>query len=219
MSKKMCKLVLIAFIMSLVLTFNIALADTVWYDNFDDKDTDGWETEVLDWELYDAFTGEVAEFDTSDGTLKAPGDTPGNIWYLATYNSSQDIGTWMFDVEVLDTPWEHFYIFLMADDWENYVGVDDPNEDPDVDQLNNLEEYNNYSDPNNADSDGDTLPDGWEVTHGLDPTIDDRSGDADQDGYSNLEEYMAGALPDDPSSRPEPPNADAGPNRMWVGVF
>ena len=102
------------------LTMNLVSAVTVWYDNFDDKEADGWETEILDWDLDDPFTGEVAEFDMSGGSLKAPGETPGNIWYLATYESSQDTGTWMFDVNIVDTPWEHFYVFLMTDDWADY---------------------------------------------------------------------------------------------------
>ena len=102
------------------LSLNIAYADTVWYDTFDDEELDGWETEILDWDLSDAFTGEAAEFDLTNGTLKAPDGTPGNIWYLATHNSSTDIGTWSFDVNIVNTPDEHFYVFLMTDDWEDY---------------------------------------------------------------------------------------------------
>lgn len=109
-------------IASIYLSIGIAHADSVWYDTFDDKELDGWETELLDWDLSDAFTGEPAEFDISNGTLKAPGDTPGNIWYLATYNSSTDIGTWSFDVNIVNTPDEHFYVFLMTDDWADYPG-------------------------------------------------------------------------------------------------
>jgi len=112
--------VLPILILSTITIINIVSADTVWYDNFDDKEADGWETEILDWDLSDAFTGEAAEFDMSGGSLKAPGETPGNIWYLATYNCSQDTGTWMFDVNVVDTDWEHFYVFLMTDDWADY---------------------------------------------------------------------------------------------------
>jgi len=107
-------------ICSFLISMNSAYGDTVWYDNFDDKEPDGWETEILDWDLSDAFTGEPAEFDTSDGTLRAPGETPGNIWYLATHNSSIDVGTWSFDVNIVNTDWEHFYVFLMTDDWEDY---------------------------------------------------------------------------------------------------
>jgi hypothetical protein len=57
----------------------------------------------------------------------------------------------------------------MADDWESENGVDDPNGDPDLDGLNNLEEYSQGTNPQNRDTDGDGLPDAWEVTYGLDP--------------------------------------------------
>jgi hypothetical protein len=120
MSQKMVKLLIFAVISSMVLSINFVSANTVWYDTFDDKEADGWETEILDWDLDEPFTGEAADFDTSTGTLKAPGETPGNIWYLATYASNIDIGTWMLDIDILDTPWEHFYVFLMADDWADY---------------------------------------------------------------------------------------------------
>jgi len=115
-----CKKIGVIVVAFMCFSIGIACADTVWYDTFDDEELVGWETEILDWDLSDAFTGEVAEFDTSNGTLKAPGGTPGNIWYLATYNSSIDIGTWSFDVNIVNTDWEHFYVFLMTDDWADY---------------------------------------------------------------------------------------------------
>jgi hypothetical protein len=40
-----------------------------------------------------------------------------------------------------------------------------------------------------ADSDGDGMPDGWEIAHGLNPLVNDASGDLDHDGASNLAEY------------------------------
>ena len=120
MKKIILNILCLIFIASIFLTVNGVNADTVWCDDFDDEETDGWETEILDWDLYDPFTGEAVDFDTSAGTLKAPGDTPGNIWYLATHESTQDYGTWSFDVNIVDTPWEHFYVFLMTDDWADY---------------------------------------------------------------------------------------------------
>lgn len=55
------------------------------------------------------------------------------------------------------------------------------------------------------DQDGDQLPDAWELANGLDPAsgmgVNGASGDADADGQTNLEEYLAGTDPKDPSSR------------------
>ena len=56
------------------------------------------------------------------------------------------------------------------------------------------------SDPLNEDTDGDTLPDGWEVQNDLDPTDDGTTnsnygatGDPDGDGFDNKLEYDLGA--------------------------
>lgn len=90
--------------------------------------------------------------------------------------------------------------------------------DPDKDGLSNYEEYLNGSDPNNNDTDndgildgeeanwtggedgfvtnatnndtdGDYIPDKWEVDNGLNPTIDDSYEDPDNDFLVNIEEY------------------------------
>jgi hypothetical protein len=48
------------------------------------------------------------------------------------------------------------------------------------------------------DSDGDTMPDDWEVDHGLDPLDNaDGSTDPDDDGLTNAEEYDNGTDPSD----------------------
>eukprot|EP00494_Astrolonche_serrata_P018345 UN18537 len=39
------------------------------------------------------------------------------------------------------------------------------------------------------------MPDGWEVTHKLNPQTDDANMDADNDGINNLAEYQAGTNP------------------------
>ena len=95
----------------------------------------------------------------------------------------------------------------MLDGWE----VDhrlDPLDSSDCDQnsyddlLTNCEEYLHDTDPNNADSDADGMPDGWEVNNSFDPLVDDALEDADQDGYSNLREYLSGSAPWDDQDLP-----------------
>jgi|GEM_PF-1833835 len=52
-----------------------------------------------------------------------------------------------------------------------------------------------------ADSDGDAMPDGWELAHGLSPVLsygnDGAAGDPDGDGFPNLSEYIADTDPTD----------------------
>lgn len=44
--------------------------------------------------------------------------------------------------------------------------------------------------PAGFDTDGDGMPDAWEIAHGLNPNAVDAQGDFDNDGYTNLEEYL-----------------------------
>ena len=77
----------------------------------------------------------------------------------------------------------------MPDDWETTYGLNpndpsDATEDTlDSDGLSNLEEFNNGTEPNNLDTDGDGLTDGEEVnTYGTNPTSSDTDGDGSTDG-------------------------------------
>lgn len=47
-----------------------------------------------------------------------------------------------------------------------------------------------YARPASWDSDGDGLPNDWELEHGLDPNAADPNGDFDRDGYTDLEEHL-----------------------------
>ncbi|MCK4969648.1 MAG: hypothetical protein KAS77_03955, partial [Thermoplasmata archaeon] len=71
----------------------------------------------------------------------------------------------------------------------------------DGDGLTNLEEYNNGTDPNADDTDADSMPDDWEVEHGLDATNSTNAAlDDDGDGLTTLEEYLNSTDPGDPDS-------------------
>jgi hypothetical protein len=92
----------------------------------------------------------------------------------------------------------------MADDWEASYGISSPSADLDNDGLSNRDEYLNGTLPGNADTDGDGLPDSWEVKYGLDPLDplgeNGPGGDLDGDGWTNIEEYRNGTDPTSASS-------------------
>jgi len=76
--------------------------------------------------------------------------------------------------------------------------------DNDGDGLSDIAEIAIGTDPGDADTDDDGMPDGWEVTYdtALDPKVDDRLSDPDSDGFNNLREFLANTAPDDNGSQP-----------------
>jgi hypothetical protein len=73
--------------------------------------------------------------------------------------------------------------------------------DVDFDDLDECEEFDLGTDPNNPDTDGDGLNDGAEVAIGTNPTNTDTDGDGITDGA----EVVAGTDPNDPNSPGSPP--------------
>jgi hypothetical protein len=53
-----------------------------------------------------------------------------------------------------------------------------------------------------ADTDGDGMPDDWEIANGLNPLVNDANLDKDGDSFTNFQEYIAGTNPNDPNSIP-----------------
>ena len=74
---------------------------------------------------------------------------------------------------------------------------DDPDSDLDGDGLTAAVEWQLGTDPNNLDSDGDGMRDGWEVTYGFNPLVDDGQASLDPDGdnSTNAQESTAASNP------------------------
>ncbi len=98
----------------------------------------------------------------------------------------------------------------LPDDWESSNGLSlknakDAKLDNDRDNLNNLEEYSNNTDPRNEDTDFDKIHDGVEIKeYGTNPL----EADTDGDDFDDYEEITEGYDPLD--SEDHPPKADGG---------
>ncbi|TSA40233.1 hypothetical protein D4Q85_00135, partial [bacterium] len=119
------------------------------------------------------------QFDMSASIADAQG-TPGAVLIIA----ANDGGETVEDFSVL-RDWET--------EWANAgepVNYDAPGESIFYDGTE-------VRDRENLDSDGDGMPDGWELLHGLSLFQDDSMGDADGDGLRNYFEYLAGTNPNE----------------------
>ncbi|MEX2683812.1 MAG: NosD domain-containing protein [Candidatus Sigynarchaeota archaeon] len=128
----------------------------------------------------------------SNGTL-------GNYWddYRDRYPTAEKIGGIWNVAYVLNgtTPGQDPQPLVYP--WAAYR----PSADYDGDGIANHDEIFVYgSDPTKKDTDGDGIPDGYEVMNHLNVTSPDASGDLDSDGLSNLQEYLLGTRADKPDT-------------------
>ncbi len=96
----------------------------------------------------------------------------------------------------------------LSDLWEmqNFGNLDqNPDDDPDGDELTNLEEETLDVDPNvfDNDTDDDGLKDRWELDYFSD-LDEEAQGDTDSDGITNIIEYTLGTEPDLNTDKPAP---------------
>jgi hypothetical protein len=139
-------------------------------DSDDDLLFDGWEATYGEPLVFDPDTSLDADIDGlttleefTNGTDPGNADSDGD-----GLEDGAEVDTHFTDPTLPDTDGDG-----LPDGWEvaqaAAIGVDplvagtDATDDPDADGLDNLGEYHAGTDPNNADTDGDSLPDGWEV--------------------------------------------------------
>ncbi|MFW6218033.1 MAG: chitobiase/beta-hexosaminidase C-terminal domain-containing protein, partial [Verrucomicrobiota bacterium] len=103
------------------------------------------------------------------------------------------------DLESFPNPVEIGLGRIENNEFIEYAGSGDPEEDVDDDGLTLEEELELGTDPNYFDTDGDLIPDGFEADSAhLDPLVPDplRGEDFDGDGLDTYEELINGSNPD-----------------------
>ena len=93
--------------------------------------------------------------------------------------------------------WEAKYGLNPKDPTDAFLDLDNDGFDADwngnitdIEKFFNLHEYLNGTDPTNGDTDGDGMPDGWEIHWNLQPlNSTDAQIDSDNDSLINLHEY------------------------------
>jgi hypothetical protein len=131
------------------------------------------------------------------------------VTYLLNPLGSGDAGT-DADLDGLSNLWEYKLRLnpRLIDSDAN--GIIDALEDRELDGLANLAELITHNtDPSQPDTDMDTLPDGWELANGFDPTVhngtdgdatNDATADPDGDGLNNSQEADNETKANDPDT-------------------
>lgn len=133
----------------------------------------------------------VDPLDGTDGTNDPDNDALSNLGEYAAHTDPNDPDS---DGDLLPDGWE-----------SDYPGFTSPTNgldagwDLDLDTIANSNEYAYGTSPALADTDGDGMPDDWEIRYiaVVSPTNSDGLGDADSDLISNVDEYNQGSYPND----------------------
>jgi len=165
-------------------------------DSDDDGMPDGWEVKYSLDPLYDKDA--VVDLDRDGFDFGPYGDSGGYTPFtnLEEYNAGSNPYKNDTDGDGMPDAWE-FHFGLNASD------PGDANEDADNDGFDadrsgmlepgetctNFQEFLNLTDPRDNDTDGDGMPDGWEIHFGLQPRLRDADRDMDNDGLINILEY------------------------------
>ena len=161
-----------------------ALTNPILKDTDGDSLTDGYEVEIGTNPLLDDTDGDGLNdsYEVEIDTNPLSNDTDG---------------------DGLPDAWEVTYSDRPGVDPRDGATTLELNSDTDRDGLTLTEEFEIGTDPSLNDTDGDGLPDGWEVTYstisGIDPldaTTLDLTSDTDKDGLNLTEEVKAGTNPE-----------------------
>ena len=143
--------------------------------------------QVLCW---DGQPGHTYFVQTSDPN-EVPSDTLLQSWLWMP--DTIDLGSGVEISHQIETTADKAFFRIWDTDKQPPEGVTPEDWDADGDGLsNNAEIKDQQSNPLISDTDGDGLPDGWEVAHGLDPLFDDAGGLFQGGPVTNLQAFAAG---------------------------
>lgn len=145
-------------------------------------------------------TNLVCALDTNQGwtvTFDVEGGTNGLAYDI--FSATNLVGN-----SVTNGPWQwlgqgyacNTYSYTNQPQAMAFFMLGDATLDPDGDGLGTaFERLVSKTNPGHPDTDGDGMPDGWEVLQGLNPLLNDGDGDLDSDGICNLDEWRYGLNP------------------------
>ena len=194
-------------------------------EGVDGANGDANSNRISNWEEYQANPGDLGSnpnVTDSDGdgltdkeemdlgTNPTNPDTDGDGWsdsQEVAYGTNPVLADLDTDQDGYRDIWESM-TGMAAFGWDplvaNTIGNFATNADPDADGLTNLQEQVHFTHPNKADTDGDTLKDGWEVAYaaqGFNPLVVEGEAnllpgaDPDDDGLTNAQESTARTNP------------------------